>query len=154
MYEQGLISKEDWKLMSGGKYGKRIEIDNVLAAAGAERFWRDFILMSFKELFDTAPYTMTLKIPEYVTLPNLQLLNDCVETHCKAINKDKVNEIDSEYGDYNFNENGFIEDVTAEEGDITDRIEKHELVNEGNIWLEKELARITEEYKRRQESRS
>jgi 5S rRNA maturation endonuclease (ribonuclease M5) len=34
-YEQGLISKEDWKIMSGGKYGRRIEIDNVLAAAGA-----------------------------------------------------------------------------------------------------------------------
>ena len=38
MYEQGLICEEDWKIMSGGKYGKRIEIDNILAAAGAEKF--------------------------------------------------------------------------------------------------------------------
>ena len=31
MYEEGLIRNEDWKIMSGGKHGKRIEIDNVLA---------------------------------------------------------------------------------------------------------------------------
>jgi hypothetical protein len=149
MYEQGLISKEDWKIMSGSRYGKRIEIDNVLAAAGAERFWKDFILASFKELFETAPYTMTLKIPKYVMLPNLHLLNDCVESNCKAANKDKLDEIDSEYDNYNFKENGFIEDVIAEEEDITDRIEEHELVNEANIWVEQEIGRIVEEYKRR-----
>lgn len=134
--------------MSGGKYGKRIEIDNVLAAAGAESFWKDFILASFKELFET-PYTMTLKIPEYVTLPSLQLLNNYVETNCKATNKDKLDEIDSEYDDYNFRENGFIEDVTAEEEKITDRIQKYESSDKNNIWLEEELKRIIEEYKRR-----
>ena len=149
MYEQGLIRNEDWKIMSGGKYGKRIEIDNVLAAAGAEKFWKDFILASFKELFETVPYPMTLNIPDYVILPKLQLLNDCVETNCKATNKDKLDEINSEYNDYNLKENGFIEDVTAEEGDITDRIEKHELVNKANIWVEQEIAKMIEEYKRR-----
>ena len=69
--------------------------------------------------------------------------------NCKATNKDKLDEINSEYDDYNLKENGFIEDVTAEEGDITDRIEKHELVNEANIWVEQEIARMVEEYKRR-----
>jgi hypothetical protein len=141
MYEQGLICEEDWKIMSGGKYGKRIEIDNVLAAAGAEKFWEAFILASFKELFETVPYPMTLNIPDYVILPNLQLLNDCVEINCKATNKDKLDEINSEYDDYNLKENGFIEDVTAEEGDIKNRIEKHELVNEANIWVEQETVR-------------
>jgi hypothetical protein len=149
MYQQEFISKEDWRVMSGGKYGKRIEIDNVLAAAGSERFWKDFILASFRELFETASYPMTLKIPEYVTPPKLQLLNDCVETNCKATNRNKLDEINSEYDDYDFKENGFIEDVTAEEGDITDRIEEHELVNEANIWVEQEIGRIVEEYKRR-----
>ena len=102
-----------------------------------------------RELFETAPYTMTLNIPDYVILPKLQLLNDCVEANCKATNKDKLDEINSEYDDYNLKENGFIEDVTAEEGDITDRIEKHELVNEANNWVEQEIVRIVEEYKRR-----
>ena len=149
MNEQGSICNEDWKIMSGGKYGKRIEIDNVLAAAGAEKFWKDFILASFRELFETVPYPMTLNIPDYVILPNLQILNECVKANSKATNKDKLDEIDFGYDDYNLKENGFIEDVTAEEGDITDRIEKHELVNEANIWVEKEIARIIEEYKRR-----
>ena len=144
-----MICKEDWEIMSGGKYGKRIEIDNVLAAAGAEKFWKDFILAGFRELFETVPYPMTLNIPDYVILPNLQILNECVKANCKATNKDKLDEIDFEYDDYNLKENGFIEDVTAEEGDITDRIEKHELVNEANIWVEQEIARMVEEYKRR-----
>ncbi len=149
MYENGLISEEDWKFIRGGKYGRRIEIDNVIAAAGAESFWKNLILASFRELFETAPYTMSLKIPECVTLPNLQQLNDCAEAHCKATNKDKLDEIESEYEDYNIRENGFIEDVTIEEKDIADRIEKHELVNTANIWLEEEVARITEDYERR-----
>jgi hypothetical protein len=135
--------------MSGSKYGKRIEIDNVLAVAGAERFWKGFILVSLNELYETAPYTMTLKIPEYVMLPNLRQLNNCVETNCKAINKDKLDEIDSKYNDYNFKEKGFIEDVNAEEADITDRIQKYESVDEHNIWLEQKLKHIIEEYKRR-----
>ena len=67
----------------------------------------------------------------------------------KLTNKDRLDDINSEYDDYNLKENGFIEDVTAEEGDITDRIEKHELVNEANIWVEQEIARMVEEYKRR-----
>lgn len=92
---------------------------------------------------------MFVSIPEYVTLPNLQQLNDCVETNCKATNTDKLNEINSEYDDYNFKEKGFIENVTAEEGVITYRIQEHQLVNDANIWLEQEMVRTIEEYKRR-----
>jgi hypothetical protein len=44
MYDEGLIPEEDWELLTGGKYGRRIEIDNVIAYVGAERFWNEFII--------------------------------------------------------------------------------------------------------------
>jgi hypothetical protein len=31
MYENGLIHEEDWELLTSGKYGRRIEIDNIIA---------------------------------------------------------------------------------------------------------------------------
>ena len=48
MYDNGLIPEEDWELLTGGKYGRRIEIDNVIAYVGAERFWNEFILPSLQ----------------------------------------------------------------------------------------------------------
>jgi len=33
-----IIAEKDWNFLNSGKYGKRIEIDNVLAYVGAERF--------------------------------------------------------------------------------------------------------------------
>lgn len=145
----GLISEEDWRIIAGGKYGQRIEIDNVIAAVGAERFWKKIILASYEDLFDTADMTMSLKQIDYVALSRVQLLNECVETHCKANNKSKIEEIDSEYNNYNYLENGFIEDIDAEESEISDRIEEHELANESNSWLNNALVPIIEEYQKR-----
>jgi hypothetical protein len=65
--------------LTGGKYGRRIEIDNVIAYVGAERFWNEFILTIFTELFKTANYNLSLKKTEYVMLPNLNLLNKLAE---------------------------------------------------------------------------
>ena len=48
MHDNGLIPEEDWELLTGAKYGRRIEIDNIIAYAGAERFWNEFILPSFQ----------------------------------------------------------------------------------------------------------
>ncbi len=37
MYDDRLIPEKDWKLLTGSKYGRRIEIDNVIAYVGAEQ---------------------------------------------------------------------------------------------------------------------
>ena len=79
IYDNGLIPEEDWEILKGGKYGRRIEIDNVIAYVGAERFWNEFILPSFQELFDTADYNLSLKKVDICYLPNLNLLNKLAE---------------------------------------------------------------------------
>ncbi len=74
IYDNELIPEEDWQMLKGGKYGRRIEIDNVIAYVGAERFWNEFILPSFRIIeFRTADYNLSLKKETYVTLPNLNL---------------------------------------------------------------------------------
>jgi hypothetical protein len=79
MYDNGLIPEEDWELLTSGKYGRRIEIDNVIAYVGAERFWNGFILPSFKKLFKIANYYLSLKKIKYVIPPNLNILSVLVE---------------------------------------------------------------------------
>jgi hypothetical protein len=59
IYYERLIPEEDWELLTGGKYGRCIEIDNVIAYVGAERFWNEFILPCFQQLFDTADYNLS-----------------------------------------------------------------------------------------------
>ena len=79
MHDDGLIPEEDWEILTSGKYGRRIEIDNVIAYVGAERFWNEFILQSFLELFETADYNLSLKKIAYVALPHLNLLNELLK---------------------------------------------------------------------------
>jgi hypothetical protein len=147
MYENGLISEEDWKFVRDGKYGRRIEIDNVIAASGAERFWKEFIIASYRERFDDANYTLSLNRIDFVTLPNQQRLNGLIEKYNKAVvTKDEVADIDSEYSEYDISTNGLIEDIQAEEDGITARIKRIELQNEHNLRLEAQLALIIEEF--------
>ena len=79
MHNNELIPEEDWELLIAGKYGRRIEIDNVIAYVGAERFWNVFVLPSFQELFETADYNLSLKKVVYVALSNLNQLNELAE---------------------------------------------------------------------------
>jgi len=51
LYLDGIIAEKDWNFLNGGKYGKRIEIDNVLAYVGAGRFWQDLVVKEFGEHF-------------------------------------------------------------------------------------------------------
>jgi hypothetical protein len=111
VYDNGLIPEEDWEMLKGGKYGRRIEIDNVIAYVGAERFWNEFILPSFQELFDTADYNLSLKKETYVTLPNLNLLNKLAEKARTIAAADEVEKMESEYADYDISNKGFIEDI-------------------------------------------
>jgi hypothetical protein len=149
MYDEGLIPEQDWELLTGGKYGRRIEIDNVIAYVGAERFWNGFILTSFQELFDTADYNLSLKMVTYVTLPNLNLLNKLAGKAGTIAAADEVEKIESENVDYDISTNGFIDDIDAVDKKNTKRIKKKELKDEHIQWLEEKLASINEEFSRR-----
>ena len=149
IYDNGFIPEEDWEMLKGGKYGRRIEIDNVIAYVGAERFWNEFILPSFQELFDTADYNLSLKKEAYVTLPNLNLLNKLAEKAGTIAAANEVEKMESEYADYDIFSKGFIEDIEAAEMGNTKRIENKELEDELIQWLEEKLASINEEFSRR-----
>jgi hypothetical protein len=149
MHDNGLIPEEDWELLTSGKYGRRIEIDNVIAYVGAERFWNEFILQSFLELFETADYNLSLKKITYVALLHLNLLNQLAEKAGTVVASDELDEIESEYADYDIATKGFIKDIEAVEKENTKRIENKELENEHIQWLEEKLAILNEEFSRR-----
>ncbi|MGH9983064.1 MAG: hypothetical protein ACRD8W_03810 [Nitrososphaeraceae archaeon] len=149
MHDNGLIPEEDWVLLIGRRYGRRIEIDNVIAYVGAERFWNDFVLPSFLELFETADYNLSLKKITYVTLPHLNLLNQLAEKVGTVAAEDELDKIETEYTDYDILTEGFIEDIDTVEMENTQRIEKKELENKHIQWLEEELASLNDELNRR-----
>lgn len=149
MYNNGLIPDTDWELLTGGKYGRRIEIDNVIAYVGAERFWNEFVLPSFQELFETVDYNLSLKKVVYVALFNLNQLNELAEKAGTIAATDEVAKIESEHIDYDISINGFIEDIDSIEKENTKRIENKESEDEHIKWLEEELAILNEEFSRR-----
>ena len=149
IYDNGLIPEEDWEMLKGGKYGRRIEIDNVIAYVGAERFWNEFILPSFQERFDTADYNLSLKKEAYVTLPNLNLLNKLAEKAGTIVAANEVENTESEHADYDISTKGFIEDIETVEKENTERIENKELENKDILWLEEQLSSLNEEFSRR-----
>ncbi|MFZ0511436.1 MAG: DUF2399 domain-containing protein [Candidatus Nitrosopolaris sp.] len=71
LYLDGFIADKDWNFLNSGRCGRRIEIDNVLAYVGAERFWQDFVIRKFGELFPSRDYRRSMDIPEYITPPIL-----------------------------------------------------------------------------------
>jgi hypothetical protein len=149
MYDDGLIPEEDWELLTGGKYGRRIEIDNVIAYVGAEGFWNEFILPNFHELFDTADYNLSLKKIVYVMLPSLNITNKLAEKAGTIAAADEVDKIEAEHVDYDISTKGFIEDIDVVEKENTKRIENKELENKDFRWLEEQLASLNEELSRR-----
>ncbi|HYV51768.1 MAG TPA: DUF2399 domain-containing protein [Candidatus Eisenbacteria bacterium] len=56
---------------------KRIEIDSVLAKVGNPRFW-DFIIYNLNKKFPRRDYNRSVKVPEYVILPELEDLAEKV----------------------------------------------------------------------------
>jgi hypothetical protein len=149
IFNEGLIPEEDWELLISGKYGRRIEIDNVIAYVGAERFWNGFILPCFQELFDTADYNLSLKKVAYVSLPNLNLLNKLAEKAGTIAAADEVNKIELEHLDYDISTKGFIEGIEEVEETNTKRVENKQLEDEHIQWLEEHLALLSEEFSRR-----
>jgi hypothetical protein len=149
MNDDGLIPEKDWKLLTGSKYGRRIEIDNVIAYVGAGRFWNEFILPSFQELFSTADYNLSLRRIVSVTLPALNMINKLAEEAGTIVATKEVVKIESEYGNYNISTRGFIEDIDAVEKENIKRIEKIELEDKNIKWLEQELTSIKDEFSRK-----
>ena len=149
MYDGGLIPEDDWELLIGGKYGRRVEIDNVIAYTGAERFWKEFILPSFEELSDEVDYNLSLKKIVYVTLPNLDITNKLMERRGTQTAADEVNGIESEYTSYNIFMSGFIDDIDAVEEENSERIKNKELEDEHIRWYEQRLGLLNEEFSRR-----
>jgi hypothetical protein len=148
MYNNGLIPEADWELLTGGKYGRRVEIDNVIAYVGAEKFWNDFVLSSFR-LFETADYNLSLKKVVYVALSSLNQLNELAEKAGTAAAANEVDKIESEHANYDISTNGFIEDIDAIEKVNTKRIENKEFEDEHIKWLEEKLASLIVEFSRR-----
>ncbi|MGH9953055.1 MAG: hypothetical protein ACRD5J_15670, partial [Nitrososphaeraceae archaeon] len=149
MHSNRLIPEEDWELLTAGKYGKRIEIDNVIAYVGAEKFWNEFILPSFQELFETADYNLSLKKVVYVALSNLNQLNELAEKAGTIAAADEVAKIESEHIDYDISINGFIEDIDSIEKVNTQRVENKESEDAHIKWLEDELASLNREFSRK-----
>lgn len=147
MHDSRLIPEGE--LLTGAKYGRRIEIDNVIAYVGAERFWNEFVLPSFQALFDTVDYNLSRKKIKYVMLPYLRLLNELVEQTGTVAAASEEEKIESELADYDISINGFIEDIEALDMDNTKRIENKEFENRHIQWLEKELASLKKEFSRR-----
>ncbi len=145
MHSQELISHNDWELLTGGKYGRRIEIDNVLAYAGAERFWKEFVLPSFKQLFKTGNYNLSLSKVKYVELPTLRQLNDFAQKKCKALAEEKVEEIESKYKKFE----GFIPDISEEEKKIERQIESIELEDRDIQELESAIKQLIQKFRKR-----
>ena len=79
----------------------------------------------------------------------MRLLNELVEEAGTVAAAPEEEKIDSELADYDISTNGFIEDIEALDMDNTKRIENKELENKHIQWLEKELASLNEEFRRR-----
>jgi hypothetical protein len=149
MYDEGVIPEEDWELLTGGRYGRRIEIDNVIAYTGAEKFWNKFILPSFSELFTADNYNLSLKKVVQVALPNLNQINELAKKVATISAADEVEKIESEFENYDISTNGFIDDIEAAERNNMKRIKNRELENKDIQWLELQLSSLTEEFSKR-----
>jgi hypothetical protein len=149
MYDEGMIPEKDWELLTGGKYGRRIEIDNVIAYIGAERFWNEFILPSFAELFQKANYNLSRHRIEYVTLPQLKMLNELCEKKGTLAAIDAVQNVESKYSNYDVSSYGFISDITADEHRIEKEVLEKELKDNDIQWLSERLESLNNEFSRR-----
>jgi hypothetical protein len=114
LYLDGFIAEKDWNFLNSGKCGRRIEIDNVLAYVGAERFWQEIVIKKFGELFRSRDYRRSIYVPESITPPALQDTIDFVHGQVKDILKPEYEKNMSKLKNYE----GFIPDATREENAI------------------------------------
>ena len=123
MLMHGFIVEKDWNFLNSGKYGRCIEIDNVLAYVGAERFWQEIVIKKFGELFPRRDYRRSIDVPESIT-PPMQATIDFVHGQVKDLLKLEYEKSMSKLKNYE----GFIMDVAQKEYAI--RYRMHEIVKE------------------------
>jgi len=121
LHLEGFIAKKDWDFVSShsSRYGGRIEIDNVLAYSGAEKFWQNFVIKRFGDLFPSRDYRRSVNIPESVTPLVLQDIIDSADEKIKEYLKPEREKILSQLQSYD----GFIEDVPKEEAQVTEKMQ-------------------------------
>jgi hypothetical protein len=97
---------------------KRIEIDSIMEAAGAEKFWK-YVIKKLAKQFPERDYNRSLTIQENIK-PEIyynfvKMLNDKI----KEVLKDDIKKIRNELR----NHKGIIEDVQAKEQEISDTLQ-------------------------------
>jgi hypothetical protein len=120
LYLDGIIAEKDWNFLNGGKYGKRIEIDNVLAYVGAERFWQDLVVKEFGEHFPSRDYSRSIDVPEHITPPELQYTIDFVHGQTKDLIKAEREKCMLNLKNYE----GFMPDAAREENAMQHRMQE------------------------------
>ena len=106
------------RLKEKGKY-KRIEIDTVIAAAGNEIFW-NFLKSKLEELFPNRDYNRAIQVPEYVMPTEVEDLIAKLENKGVEVAENEHSKIKDELK----NIEGFIDNITEKEVEISDRIKK------------------------------
>lgn len=149
-----MILEQDWKFLNSNEHGRRVEIDNVIGYVGTQRFWDEFILPSFAKLFPKANYNLSLDRIEYVTLPQLKILTELSQKKGISAAIDAVQNVQSEYSNYDISSQGFIPDITAEEQKIEKRVMKKELEDNDIHWLSEKLESLNKDFSRRTGIRS
>lgn len=120
LYLDDYIAEKDWYFVnSSSKHGRRIEIDNVLAYVGAEKFWQDFVIKRFGELFTSRDYRRSINIPEYITPPILQDTIDSIHQKVKEFLKPECEKIMYKLKSYR----GFIDDVPKEQEQMIEEMQ-------------------------------
>ena len=149
LYDQGLILEKDWRFLTGGEHGRRIEIDNVIGYVGTQRFWNELVLPSFVELFPKADYNLSHNRIEYVIIPQLKILSELSQKKGTSAAIDAVQNVESEYSNYDISSQGFIPDITAEEQKIEKRVMEKELEDNDIHWLSEKLESLNKDFSRR-----
>jgi hypothetical protein len=149
LHYQGLIPEQDWEILNSGEHGKRVEIDNVIGYIGTQRFWDDFILPCFAKQFTSADYNLSLNRIEYVILPQLKVLNELTQKKGNSVVMEAVQNVESEYSNYDISSQGFITNVITEEQEIEKRIIEKELEDNDIGWLSEKLRSLNKEFSER-----
>ena len=149
LYYQGLILEQDWEFLNGNENGRRVEIDNVIGYVGTQRFWNEFILPSFAKLFTNGDYNLSLNRVEYVIPPSLKILNELTQRKGSSAAEETVQNVESEYSNYDLSSKGFIPDIALEERKIEERVLEKELEDGDIRWLSQKLETLNKEYSER-----
>jgi hypothetical protein len=149
LYYQRLIPEQDWEFLNRDEHGRRVEIDNVIGYVGTQRFWNDFVLPSIAKKFTSADYNLSFNRIEYVILPELKVLNELTQKKGSSAAIETVQNVESEYSNYDISSQGFISDIETEEQKIEKRVMEKELEDKNIQWLSQKLESLNKDFSKR-----